>query len=677
MVVLMEAGPSGGPAEPSLADAARADLARHAWRDAYDRLSGADGDAGRILTPEELELFAQAAWWIGRLPEAISARERGFAAASQAGDDGLAAATAVRLARDNLFRNNLAVANAWLNRAQRLLGDQPEHPGHGWLAATRAFHAGLSGRPDASLEGATRAVAIARRFHDRDLEAVALSQQGMTLVTMGRVEEGMALADEATIAAVGGGLTPDAAGGVCCTTIEACAALGDWRRASEWTEAQDRWCKREGIMGFPGMCRLFRADIKQHRGSWLEAEAEARHASEELVGFIPAAVGQAYYQIGEVRLHRGDLEAAEAALLRAHALGRDPEPMLSLVRLAQGRPEAAAASIKRALEEPSTLPSWLGPTNSDLGRLRFLPARVETAIAAGDIAGARQAADELGTLAQRFGSPHALAEAAAARAAILFAEGDPSGAIAAARLAIQAWTDLEAPYETARARETLAAAADATGDTERGAIERRAAHEAFERLGAAIDARRTAAALERPGPGVDRGPAGLPDSSMTRAFMFTDIVDSTKLGELLGDDAWGSLIRWHDQTVRTAVSEHGGEEIKGTGDGFFVAFESTDAAVSAAVAIQGRFAAQRQTEGFAPSLRIGVHRAEARRTGLDYIGTGVNQAARIAAAAEGGEILVSASTLVTARTTVAERGRRTLTLKGLRVPVEVVSVDWG
>jgi hypothetical protein len=105
-------------------------------------------------------------------------------------------------------------------------------------------------------------------------------------------------------------------------------ALGDWRRAAEWTEAQDRMFRREGISGYPGMCRLFRSEIKGHRGAWLEAEAEARRASDELEGFIPAGVGMALYQIAEIRLRRGDLPAADEALRRAQAYNQDPEPVL-------------------------------------------------------------------------------------------------------------------------------------------------------------------------------------------------------------------------------------------------------------------------------------------------------------------------------------------------------------
>jgi class 3 adenylate cyclase len=158
--------------------------------------------------------------------------------------------------------------------------------------------------------------------------------------------------------------------------------------------------------------------------------------------------------------------------------------------------------------------------------------------------------------------------------------------------------------------------------------------------------------------------------------MFTDIVDSTRLAETLGDEAWDGVIRWHDKTLRAAVAEQGGEEVKATGDGFFLAFADADQAIEAAITIQRRLVEQRRSAGFAPAVRIGLHRAEANRVGLDYTGTGVNQAARVGAEAEGDEILVSATTFAGARHAFAEGGRRTVKLKGLAEPVEVVSIAW-
>ena len=158
-----------------------------------------------------------------------------------------------------------------------------------------------------------------------------------------------------------------------------------------------------------------------------------------------------------------------------------------------------------------------------------------------------------------------------------------------------------------------------------------------------------------------------------KTFMFTDIVKSTNLIEVIGDEAWQALLRWHDQTLRALFAAHHGDEAANTGDGFFVGFDSPDAALACAVAIQRKLAEHRQTQGFAPQVRIGVHAADATQVGNNFNGIGVHEAARIAALANGGEILVSKET-ATAQFTVS--APRPVTLKGITEPVEVVAVTW-
>jgi class 3 adenylate cyclase len=658
--------------DPSLPERARAALERHAWREAYDLLADADGRGE--LAPMDLELLAQAAWWIGQLPVAIDVRERAYAAATKTGDAQAAVIAAINLGTDNILRHAYPVADAWLNRAERLLEGVPENVGHGWLAIGRGFQDAVVGDSARSLAEGNRAMDIGKRLGDRDLTAYGMGVTGVALISSGRVEEGLRLLDEATVAAVGGELDARTAGGICCASIEACASLGDWRRAAEWTAAQDRWCQREGITGYPGMCRLYRSEIKMLHGAWQEAESEARRASDELKGFIPAAAGMALYQIGEIRMRRGDLPAAAEALQGAFAVGQDPEPALSLLRLAEGKVAAAQASIQQALDEPARIPSWRAPPDSDLYRLGLLPARVEIALAAEDLASARAASDELTALANRFGTSSGLAAAAVARGAVLLAEGDPAGARRELRDGVRLWSEVEAPYEVARAR-MLVAEAEVAGNPERAAMEAEAARAAFEDLGAVPDARKAETLLTSLTGSRGSGPTVAARRAM-KTFAFTDIVDSTKLAGTLGDEAWSGLLRWHDQTLRSLVAEHSGEEVKATGDGFFLAFDDVDLALECAVAVQRRFAEHRRGQGFAPGIRIGLHRAEANRAGLDYIGSGVNQAARISAEAQASEVLISLSSLQAARHSFRELGRRTLTLKGIPDPVEVASIAW-
>lgn len=161
-----------------------------------------------------------------------------------------------------------------------------------------------------------------------------------------------------------------------------------------------------------------------------------------------------------------------------------------------------------------------------------------------------------------------------------------------------------------------------------------------------------------------------------RTFAFTDIVDSTRLGEAMGDTAWRAVLRRHDETVRNVVAEHGGEVVKHTGDGFFLAFADPARAIEAMITLQRRLEAHRSREGFAPAVRIGVHAAEATRSGTDYLGTGVTLAARLATAAQGGEIVVSRSTLSEVRRTFTVVSERTLELKGISATTQAVAIGW-
>jgi class 3 adenylate cyclase len=658
--------------QPDILAAARSAMERHEWRTAYDALSAAD--AAQPLAPDGLALLAEAAWWTGQLPVAIEVRERAFATATRLADPRSAVLAAISLARDNLLRMALPVARGWIKRAEAMLEGVPENEAHGWLAAARSFYGALAGDTDDALAQASIAQDIGERLGLPDLALFAMGSKAALLVSRGDVDEGLALADEATLAAVSGGLDPQTAGGVCCATIEASSVIGDVKRAAEWTEAQDRWCRREGINGFPGMCRLFRSSVKTLRGSWPEAEAEARVASTELQGYIPAAAGLALYQIAEIRLYRGDLPAAEDALRGANRAGQDIEPTNALLLLAQGKLDAAAAAIQQALDNPHPEPSWLVPPGSEAHRLRLLPAAARIAVARGDLKAATAAADELDRLAERFSTLPARASARTARGALEVARGDAAAGAQLLREAVSLWSELNAPFETARARALLADAYSAQDARDRAALELRTARDVFEELGAALDLRRADAALAALGETATS--AGTAPSRTTRAFMFTDIVDSTRLAETLGDEAWDKLQRWHDRVIRAAAAEQGGEEVKATGDGFFLAFADADGAVEAAITMQRRLAAHRDTEGFAPEVRIGIHLAEANRIGLDYAGSGVNQAARIGAAATGGEILVSAPTLARARRSFGESAPRTIELKGISAPVEVASVPW-
>lgn len=642
-------------------EAGRDALERHAWSEALTLLKQAD--AAKELDAEGLEMLADAAWWTAQPAESLAARERAFAAFVAAGSTRRATRVAIRLAQDNANKQAVAIAQAWFARAQKLVEADQDSAEFGHVLFVSVLMGAGSGNLEEALALARRIALIGERTGDRDLEAFGAMALGFALLASGDVKGGFAQFDAATLAAAAGELSVWPTGWVYCATISACRETADYRRASEWTDATTRWCERQSITGFPGVCRVHRAEIVALRGAWAQAEQEARRACEELQRFqitVVAAIG--FYEIGEIRLRMGDLPAALDAFRHAHELGMVPEPGMSLVRLAEGDAESAGSSLHRALaseQEPFT-------------RARLLPAEVEVALALGDRERARTASTELDGIAKRFGTPAMAAIAGSARASVQVADGEHAQAAAALQSILRLWVELDFPYEIARTRVLLAAAHRAQGDAAAATLELQAARSTFERLGARRDERRVDELLGDKA--LERGADVSPDT-VERTFLFTDIVRSTKLVDALGDAAWEDLIRWHDQTLRALIAERRGEEIRHQGDGFFVAFARPSDAIECAVTIQRRLAEQRRLQGFALQIRIGIHAAAAHRRGLDYAGLGVHEAARIGGVAEAGEILVSAATLDGANTTYPSR-RRSVTLKDIADPMEVASIDW-
>jgi DNA-binding NarL/FixJ family response regulator len=226
----------------------------------------------------------------------------------------------------------------------------------------------------------------------------------------------------------------------------------------------------------------------------------ARRAAERLAeADDELAIGAASYQQGEAHRVLGEFEAAEAAYQRAGHWGREPQPGLALLRLAQGRTGAAEAAVRRAL----------GETGDRLARARLLPAAVEILLAGGDTAAAGEAAGELAAIAEAYGTPALLAAADHARGAVLLERGDAGAAVAALRAAWRAWRELEAPYEAARSRLLIGLACRALGDEDAAAMELEAARAVLARLGAVPDLERLER-LARP----DAGTAGLTEREL-------------------------------------------------------------------------------------------------------------------------------------------------------------------
>ena len=451
--------------------------ARLAWADAFTALSLADSSSS--LAGEDLELLATAAYLLGRIEDCLRALQRAQRLHAEGGDLRRAARCAFWLAFHLINQGELAQASGWLARANRLLEHEQECAEHGYLLIPVALGQLLAGDHAEAGRTADQAAAIGRRAGDADLVALGLVLHGRALVWAGRVGQGLVLLDEAMVAVVAGELSPPVGGTIYCSVIDACQEVLEWRRAQEWTAALTAWCgKQPDMVTFTGQCLVHRAELLQLHGAWPQAVEEARRAGERLVlGADSHASGAALYRQAEVHRVRGDLTAAEDAYQQASLQGLEPQPGLALLRLAQGRTDAAAAAIRRVVAE----------TSERFRRARLLPAQVEILLAAGEVGAARDAADELTGIAEGYDTPALRAVADHTHGAVLLAEGDARAAVAALRRAGQVWRELEAPYEAARVRVLVGLGCRALGDEEAAAMELDAARGVFAQLGAAPD----------------------------------------------------------------------------------------------------------------------------------------------------------------------------------------------
>lgn len=640
---------------------------RHAWSEAVEAFAAAS--EAEPLPAEDLELQAEAAWWNAEPEAAVAALERAFAAYEAAGQPLQAAGAAASLVYIQFRRLAFPVGSAWLARAERLLEGLPESGVHARLELFRTLLAFKQARLQEAIDHADRAIALGRAHGNPEAQYNALSFKGMAEIARGNWQQGMAMIEEAAAAAVSGQLNLNAASDIYCTTIAACRTLGDFPRAGQWANQAERWMQRESVGGYPGVCQVHRAELKMLHGSLAEAEQEARVACEQLERFqLLFDAGWGRYQLGEVKRRMGDLDGAADAFERAYEYGHDGQPGLALLELERGELDEAERSISRALAERA----GPGSTPDRPGRAEMLPAQVEIAVARGDLDTARAASTELTEFATAYGFPIFEASAATARGEVLLAEGKAAEAAQVLARAWRQWQEADLPFESARARVLLATALRADGDGAAATRDLRGAHAVFTRLGATSELRRVEELL-----GTDATVSVGNRRVARRTFMFTDIVTSTDLVELIGDDAWDELLDWHNRELRASIARHHGEEVLHTGDGFFAAFEVAADGVDCAVDIQRRLSRHRREHGFAPWVRIGLHAATATRKGANYSGRGVHVAARVGAAADREEVLVSATVLEEAgalRYAVSEP--RALTLKGVANPVEVRAVDW-
>ena len=472
--------PESRPAADALATGREAFADEH-WADAYARL--AEADRVQPLALDDLELAAMAAYLVGRDEASVELQTRAYAEAIRVGDVDRAARRAFWLGFGLLSRGERTRGGGWLARAARLAHEAgPDSLVHGYLLVPPALVDHEAGDFEAASAAFREAARVAARHGDADLETIARLGLGDALIGLGQVPHGVALLDEAMVAVTAGEVSPIVMGIVYCAVIETCQRIFDLGRAHEWTAALAGWCDAHpDLVPYRGACLVYRADLMTLHGAWPEALDEVRRASDasQRPSVDPVA-GEAAYRRAELHRLRGEAAEADEAYRTANRLGRVPQPGLALLRLDQGRVAAAVSAIRRAVDG-STDPA---------ARPRLLDAFVEIALAAGDVAGAGAAADELATIAGELEARVLVALAARAEGAVLLAEGEVQSGLDELQRSLAAWQQVEAPYEAARVRVLVAQACHRLGDDDTADLELDAAERVFRDLGAAPALRR-------------------------------------------------------------------------------------------------------------------------------------------------------------------------------------------
>jgi len=451
---------------------------RRAWREARDLLAACASESP--LPVADLEKLAGASLLLAEDVASDEAWMRAHQLHLQTGNRPGAVRCAFWLVFRLLNAGDLPSASGWIARIERLLCDAgDDSPERGHLTYLTGFQAILSRDLPTAEADLGRSVQIAERCGDLELSTLARLALGRVLIFRGDVSGGVRLVDEAMVAVNAGEVSPIVVGDSYCAAIDACHDVFDVGRGQIWTAAFSRWSDAQpDLVPYAGLCLVHRSEFLQLKGAWVEAMAMAGLARRRLSSpVVQLALGAAIYQQGELHRLRGQFDQAERCYRQASDHGRDPQPGLALLRLAQGQGDAAAHGIGRALAEADDLVS----------RHQLLAAYVEVMLVVGDVPAARTGCSELAQVARSLGSAMLAAVSDRATGAVELADGDPGAALAPLRRASSGFRNIEAAYDVARTGILIARARRALGDEEGAKLEFEASGATLESLGAVAD----------------------------------------------------------------------------------------------------------------------------------------------------------------------------------------------
>jgi DNA-binding NarL/FixJ family response regulator len=280
------------------------------------------------------------------------------------------------------------------------------------------------------------------------------------------------LIDEAMLTVLADEFPIEWAGDIYCLVLYHCNRVADLPRMRAWTQSMEQWCANFAAEVYGGVCEMHRLHLLTATEDYRLIEDRLFIASRNLEDVNTFAAAAGFYELGEIRRLRGDLDGALAAFSQARTLGVDPQPGEALTRCTQGDSAAAWTALQASL-------AW----QDRVGRMRLLLAAVEVALIRDCAEEAEALCRELETGAEAFGTPGFKAWAAHARGAVLIHRAEYGQALDALQAALREYRTQQCRYETGKVYECMATAHKALGDNDIAAADRATAQSIYRQLG--------------------------------------------------------------------------------------------------------------------------------------------------------------------------------------------------
>ncbi|MCV7177391.1 helix-turn-helix domain-containing protein [Mycolicibacterium sphagni] len=452
---------------------ARTAYASGDWRTAYDHFTAAQ--TTQELDTDDLSSYGMAAWRLGYGRHSMQLSEQAFNRLIAANDTQKAAMKAVEVALQWFNGGDFTITRVWINRVRRLHEKQPDDQILAYLLYVDSLVAIDEGRNDVAADLVTQLQEVTARLNDPGFNALCATASGVTLLPFARTSEAFAQLDEAMMPVLADQVPVDWAGDIYCAVIYECHRLADLSRMKTWFDAMEVWRKgpQASASWYGTTCEVHKMDLHSATKDYHQIEQRLVDAIAAL-GDFPGTAGKGYYELGEIRRRKGDIDGARAAFAQARDHNKDPQPGEALLRCHLGEDAAAWTDLRIRMDAEQ----------DEINRTRLLPAAIEIALARNKVDDADQLCTELETGAAKFDSPGFRAWAAHARGAVLVKQGREADALPVLQDALRRYRTTQSRYEMAQVYEWLSLARAGTGDKASAATDTANAESIYQQLGA-------------------------------------------------------------------------------------------------------------------------------------------------------------------------------------------------